>query len=507
MRHDRTNHLLNIPALGKAKGLYILVQETLPWMMKFRDKLPYFYITLGYAVVVFIVSYIVSKNKVGYWFQAIREDESAAEAIGVNIVRYKMFAILITAFLLGVGGTIWAQYVTFIDPYLAFHWEIAGLIIILMIAGGSSTVVGPFLGALVLIPVREIIRSELGQSFPGAHMVAYGALLMIILLYLPGGFAKSLRNILDRLRGFYQNRVLPQSHATEAGPSKTIEEVPKTVSQIPITIPSAIKNASKNIQDQTVTSGVTQNGKNHQKILEVRNVTKQFGGLVAVSDLSFSVQRGAILGLVGPNGAGKTTTFNVITGALVSTSGNVFLNNVDISGNMPHKSCDIGLVKTFQNVRPFTNLSVLETTMIGSFLHNPNRQKAEEKAFEALVELGLSDKANDRASSLTLADLKRLEIAKALATEHHVVLLDEAASGLTDVEIEGFWMFSWLSKIRHNITYVIIEHVMKVVMTLCDRIVVMNFGEKIAEGTPSEVSKDPLVLEAYLGTSAEVDSA
>ena len=126
--------------------------------------------------------------------------------------------------------------------------------------------------------VRAIIRSELGQSFPGAHMVAYGALLMIILLYLPGRFAESLRNILDRLRGFYQNRVLPQSHATEAGPSKTIEEVPKTVSQIPITIPSAIKNASKNIQDQTVTSGVTQNGKNHQKILEVRNVTKQFGG-------------------------------------------------------------------------------------------------------------------------------------------------------------------------------------------------------------------------------------
>lgn len=233
-------------------------------------------------------------------------------------------------------------------------------------------------------------------------------------------------------------------------------------------------------------------------LLEVRNLTKSFGGLTAVSDLSFSVAEGEIVGLIGPNGAGKTTTFSLISGFIPPTSGTVIFADKTLTGLKPHQICQLGLTRTFQVVQPFPDMTVLENVMVGAFSRYGRYAEAEAKARQVLERVGLGHKADTLGKELTLLELKRLEIGKALATEPRMLLLDEVAAGLNTVEVEAVLaLVRQLS--QEGITLLIVEHVMKVVMSLSRRIIVLDFGEKIAEGTPQEVSRNPAVLEAYLG--------
>ncbi len=233
-------------------------------------------------------------------------------------------------------------------------------------------------------------------------------------------------------------------------------------------------------------------------LLEVSNLTKRFGGLTAVRDLSFSVDEGMIMGLIGPNGAGKTTTFNMISGFILPSEGTVQFDGRVLNGMKPHEICALGLARTFQIVQPFPEITALENVMIGAFVRYSNTYDARKKAMETLERVGLASRANSLAKDLPLLALKRLEIAKALATEPKMLLLDEVAAGLNAVEVEE--VLDLVKELNHDgITFLLVEHVMKVVMSLSDRIVVLNFGEKIAEGTPQEVSRDPQVLKAYLG--------
>ncbi len=233
-------------------------------------------------------------------------------------------------------------------------------------------------------------------------------------------------------------------------------------------------------------------------LLEVSNLTKRFGGLTAVRDLSFSVDEGMIMGLIGPNGAGKTTTFNMISGFILPSEGTVQFDGRVLNGMKPHEICALGLARTFQIVQPFPEITALENVMIGAFVRYSNTYDARKKAMETLERVGLASRANSLAKDLPLLALKRLEIAKALATEPKMLLLDEVAAGLNAVEVEE--VLDLVKELnRDGITFLLVEHVMKVVMSLSDRIVVLNFGEKIAEGTPQEVSRDPQVLKAYLG--------
>lgn len=236
-------------------------------------------------------------------------------------------------------------------------------------------------------------------------------------------------------------------------------------------------------------------------LLELKSVTKAFGGLTANNQISFTVQPGEIVGLIGPNGAGKTTLFNVISGYYAPTDGKILFNGKDISGKKPYELAALGIGRTFQVVKPFPGLSVLENVLIASFLRYPKRSDAEKHAWDVLEVTGLADRAGVSAAGLTLAGRKRLEISKALALEPSFLLLDEVVAGLNPTEVD--LTIELILKLRdQGVTILIVEHIMRVIMKICDRLAVLNFGEKIAEGTPEEISNNPSVIEAYLGDSA-----
>ena len=234
------------------------------------------------------------------------------------------------------------------------------------------------------------------------------------------------------------------------------------------------------------------------ELLEVDGLSKRFGGLHAVKELSFTVGEGEIVALIGPNGAGKTTAFALIAGFLRPDTGHIRFRGHSIVGLAPHQVCRLGVARTFQIVRPFPRLTVLDNVLVGALLRHPDVPTATARAQAVLEEVGLDAKRHQPGSGLTLADRKRLELARALATEPALLLLDEVMAGLNAPEIER--MVELVRAInRRGISVLLIEHVMRAVMTLSQRVVVLNGGQRIAEGPPARVANDTGVIEAYLG--------
>jgi len=239
-------------------------------------------------------------------------------------------------------------------------------------------------------------------------------------------------------------------------------------------------------------------------ILEGEKVTKFFGGLAAVYDVDFAINESEIVGLIGPNGAGKTTLFNLISGSLSTTGGEIRYQGQRISNLKPHQICKLGIARTFQSVKLFGNISVSDHVFLGSICGTPSRTKttdAQRKAASLLELVGLSAKKSELAKNLPLAEQKRLELARALATEPRVLLLDEVMAGLTATEVKAFTAL--IHQVRSGgTTLLLVEHVMQAIMAICDRIIVLHHGVKLAEGLPQEIAKNQKVIEVYLGTDA-----
>jgi len=436
----------------------------------FKSKLPYAYIALALMLVMLMICYWIRYSRFGFHLISLREDQDAAESLGVNSSRDKLKVLIVSVIFTSISGTFYAQYILFIDPFTLFSLGVSIELALFAIIGGLGTVAGPILGAFLLTPLDVFLRAWLGGVSAGLNFIVYGLVLMVAVKYFPMGISGWVKTWYEPFL-----RMLP-------GGRRTL----KTDTGV---IPSAVvARSSEAAQAQ-------QNG----PFFEVRSLSKRFGGLVAVGNVSFEVPKGKIIGLIGPNGAGKTTIFNLITGFIPPDSGEVLFKGETITAlSPPHQVCLKRIGRTFQVVKPFSGMTVLENTMVGAFAHLHNAQEARNLALEILGFIGLSKHRGLPASSLTIADRKRLELGRALATRPDLLLLDEVVAGLNPKETEE--IIGIIKKISsQGITILMIAHVMKAVMALSDRVVVLHHGEKIAEGTPIEISRDKRVIEAYLG--------
>ena len=395
---------------------------------------------LGYFLVIYAITKTVEGSRYGYYLFAARDDEEAASAAGVNPLLARTGAMCLSAFLAGIGGSLFAQYFLFLDPTHVISPELSFQFALLPALGGLGTAIGPVLGSFVITPLSEMLRSYFGGAAAGLHLAIYGGVLVVVMLYFPSGIAGALQRLAERR---------PQ------GPAMT-------------------------------------------KLLEVRNLTRTFGALNAVAGVSFSVRQGELVGLIGPNGAGKSTLYNLIAGAIEPTSGEIVFRDRPVAGWRPYQAARAGVARTFQIPKPYRHLSVVENVALSAMLHDRTVAAACESAQAILADVGLAEYVDAPVGNLTVGLLKRLEVARALALRPSLVLFDEIMAGLTPSEVKG--MTNLVAGLpARGITVIWVEHVLYAIMKTAPRIMVLHRGELIADGAPEALVKDTAVIKAYLG--------
>ncbi|HWU37314.1 MAG TPA: branched-chain amino acid ABC transporter ATP-binding protein/permease, partial [Candidatus Acidoferrum sp.] len=408
----------------------------------------------------------------GYYFRALRDDQDAANAMGIDPTRFKLLSLILSAFLTGLLGGFFAPYQGYIDPDVVFSIpDISIAMIVVAVLGGMGNLWGPPVGAIIVVVLSEILRATLGE----AHLLVYAALIIAIVVFLPEGLVGWFAGL------FHRRTLLP---AVEDRPAPTPPGGLRLVGQDPARAGS----------------------KGDGFLLRADKVSKAFGGLLALQGVDFRVRPGEILGLIGPNGAGKTTLLSVIAGFEQPTTGTIHFDSHDITRLPPYRVAHLGVARTFQIVRPLKKMTVLDNVLTGALANTVHVGTAREHAEEVLQFVELSHRRRVLAGSLTLEERKRLEMARALATSPKLLLLDEVAAGLNPTEIKT--IIAILERIRNaGITIVAVEHVMQVIMSISDRIVVLHYGRILAEGKPAEVARNEEVIQAYLGVTEASERA
>jgi branched-chain amino acid transport system permease protein len=383
--------------------------------------------------------------------------------MGVDAFRSKMAAYALSAAPAALAGAIYAHAILFVvTPEAVFGVLVIVQTLVVCLVGGVGTLWGPIIGAAIMIPVSEILDSTLGDRLPGIQGVVYGAALMAIMMFAPEGLVWRLR------RG--RDAAVPTA-STAPTPSELAAAA--EAAAVAIAAPGPV-------------------------VLDARGVSRAFLGLQALSEVSFEVREGEILGIIGPNGAGKTTLFNVLNGFLLPDRGEIRWLGEPVTGLRPHLVCRRGIGRTFQVVRFFPHLTVLENVMVGAFAHGGTPAAAETRAREALERVGLGGRAGIRPAGLTTLDLRLMELARCLATRPRLALLDEPLAGLSSDGVEV--VSTMIRRLRTaGVTVVIIEHTIQALVKIADRLVVLDQGRRLAEGLPGEVTRNPAVIEAYLG--------
>jgi branched-chain amino acid transport system permease protein len=452
---------------GGSAGLNVPLNIGVEWMI-FREKWAYLLIAFGFLAFTLWVSWSIRYSRFGFYLIAVREREDAARAVGVNAVRVKVSAAVISAALTSMLGSFHAMYLTFIEPSAAFSLELSIQVAMFALIGGLGTVAGPLLGTLLVLPAAELSRGWLSALGNGTHGFVYGVVLVIVVLFFPRGLVGHLGGkalaLIDRL---------PGTRRTESA--------------------STIVNSTSPIHSSSGVRG--------KPILVAEGLHKRFGGLKATDDVSLTLHEGEILGVIGPNGAGKTTVFNQLSGFIEPDAGTVKVCQPDgqwRTPTSPENFARAGVGRTFQIVQPFSGLSVHENIMLGAFMHTRNIAAAESVAREVAELTDLTSLLNASARELTVGGMKRLEVARALATRPRVLLLDEVLAGLNPTDVAR--AIEMISRIRGTgVSVLMIEHLMQATMALSDRIIVLNAGQLLREGKPADVVNDPAVIEAYLG--------